>query len=162
MGQHIGDFGTVRDLAPVEVATFGYFGKTYRTHPEMADDYAMADLSELIVSVDTLDGLGQLAALKRLLRLMIHPEDFDEVWRVGRENRQDFDDIAELAKALLVAASGRPTERPADSSAGPQPTPANSGGDSSLRVQREFEAKGRPDLALVVQEVREYRESASA
>ena len=162
MGQHLGDFGTVRDLAPAEVATFGYFGGSYRTHPELVDDFAMADLGELLVSVDTMDGLAQLAAVKRLLRGLVHPEDFEKVWEAGRANRQTFDDLGDLAKALFVAVSGRPTERPADSSGGPGPTPPSSAVGSSLRVQHRLERHGRPDLALVVQEVREYREAASA
>ena len=161
MTLHVGDFGTVRDDAPaVDQVTFGYFGKPYRTHPELADDYAMADLSELIMSVEALDGIAQVAAVKRLLRMLIHPEDFDKVWEAGRANRQTFDDLSELAKGLIAGVTDRPTERPAVSLAGPLSTGTSSEVDSSLRVQRDMEAAGRPDLALVVQEVREHRASA--
>ena len=158
MTLHVGDFGTVREAEPAaDPLTFGYFGRPYRANPELADDYAMADLSELIMSVEALDGMAQMAAVKRLLRMLIHPEDFDKVWEAGRANRQTFEDLSKLAQALITAATDRPTERPADSSAGPLPTPASSEVDSSLRVQRDMEAAGRPDLALVVQEVRESR-----
>lgn len=158
---HLGDFGTAREPAATEVATFGYFGAQYRTNPYVNDDYALADLGELLAGVEALDGLAQLAAVKKLLRLLVHPEDFDKVWEAGRVNRQGFDDLGDLCKALFVAMTGRPTGRPADSSAGPQPTPASSGADSSLLIQRGFEKSGRPDLALIVQEVREHR-AASA
>lgn len=161
---HLGDFGTARErpAPPEEPTTFGYFGQQFRVNPDLSDDYTMADLSELIITVDTMDGFGQIAAVKRLLRMLVDPRDFDAVWRLGRDNGQTFADLGELAQSLIVAVTDRPTVRPEGSSVGPRPTEGNSGDDSSLQVQRDLEQRGRPDLALIVQEVRSYRQQVSA
>ena len=153
----LGDFGTQRDKVE---DTFGYFGETVRVHPDLTD-LALLEIGRTATSMgpDTTGGEA-IGFVFDLVRSLVHPDDFDTFWKLAKSNRQTVEDLTNLSMGLIEAVTERPTEQPSSSSAGPASTGTRSGVDSSLRVQRDMEAAGRPDLALVVQEVREHRASA--
>lgn len=164
----IGSFGTPRE-APVEDLTFDYFGVEYRVHPD-ATDLELFEFMDVAASLDTIQAggedaaIGSVVAIRSALRNLVHPDDYAAVWSAAKANRQTIEDLTELAMALAAAVADRPTERPSDSSDGPQSTEPSSTDDSSsldspdsavIRSIRRHEAAGRPDLALAVEKAQE-------
>jgi hypothetical protein len=104
-----------------------------------------------------------LAALYELLQQCIAPEEFDAFYEhaltVGAEQT---DLMGVVRDSVAASAAGRPTRRSSPSPGGPSTTaPSSAGGSSSLDtssegVQERLEARGRPDLARVVQVAREH------
>lgn len=148
----LGQFGTLRP--PADDVTFDYFGQTLRVDPDLSD-LAMVDFVEQAATLEATDGAAALAAVKGMLRSLVHGEDFDTFWKLARENRQQIEDMSELAQAILVAVTERPTERPSGSSDGQPSTVASSTAGSSSPVTR-LESQGRPELALVVKQTQEH------
>lgn len=64
--------------------------------------------------------------------------------------RADGEQLMKVVAEVFEVLSERPTSRPSDSSVGPSTTGPSSTGDSSLRLVRDYEAKGRPDIALQI------------
>jgi hypothetical protein len=149
----LGELGQAR--APSE-ETFGWFGTQMRVHPDLSDA-AMVDAADAAETITDLDGAAALRLVKKFLREVVHPEDFDQFWTIGRANRQSVEDFSTVAATLIEAVTGRPTQRPAGSSAGPGATAPNFADDSYSRVMRRLD--GRPDLQLMVLEARESRAS---
>lgn len=159
----VGTFGTERPQA--EDLTFGYFGAEYRVHPD-AGELALVDFLDLAAAIEIAadgtptpeqlgEGARQVKAIVDALRELVHPDDFAAFWKAAKAHRQTIEDLTEVAMGLAAAAADRPTERPSDSSDGPQRTEPSSTADSSsqdkrLSVARRLEEQGRPDLALVV------------
>lgn len=143
----IGSFGTPRP--PVDLS-FDYFGQEIHVNPDLSD-LVLSDFGEQAMQVAlTNDGLAAMGIVKSMLRDIIVEEDFDQFWSLARDNRQNAADLEEMGASIMEALSGRPTQRLSDSSPG-QPTTAPSSMDaSSLAVKRQFEGRGRGDLALIV------------
>lgn len=154
----LGNLGQARP--PVE-ETFGWFGQTIRVHPDLTDA-ALIDFAsdyEDIQDSPTLEQKGRAALqlVKAWLRDVIHPDDFDLFWKTGRANRQSTEDFTDVGVKLVEQVTGRPTQRPSDSSDGPGGTGTNSADGSYSRVMRRLD--GRPDLQLLVLEAKEARAS---
>lgn len=111
--------------------------------------------------VDANDMEG-LVAIYDMLRNVIADEDWERFESHATTVRADGDDLMGLVQQAIQAISERPTERPSDSSDGPQTTSDSSAGDSSSRVIRRLEEQGRPSLALMVQQAQEQGSRASA
>ena len=101
--------------------------------------------------------LEGLAAMYDLLEQCIEPDEWDRFVDLATKHRDQGDDLMEVVKETIETMSARPTERSSDSSDGPAPTSQNSTDASSSPVVRRLENRGRPDLALVVQEAEAAR-----
>lgn len=148
----LGNFGVER---PAHEADFGYFGKTVRVHPDLSD-LALIEFMESAVAIESMGAGEAMGSVSKMLRSLVHPEDFDVFWKAARANRQTIEDLTTLAEALIESVADRPTVRPSGSSDGPLSTGASSPVVSSSPVVRDLEAKGRPDLALVVVQTQEH------
>ncbi len=80
------------------------------------------------------DDLEALAALYRLLRSCIHPDDWARFEDHAEQTNADADDLLGVVGEAIAAVTARPTQRPAVSSAGPPTTSANSKVPSTLRL----------------------------
>lgn len=182
VGRSIGRLGS--DRAPLDLE-FTYFeDATIRVHPYASDqvevEFMQASDSidwEEIRSVDLtkVDSMGpddqvrlivtltkaQQAGLKALmasLRQLVHPDDFERYWELGRAHGQQvrdrMADVRAITDAVLAETADFPTGRPGDSPPGPSPTPASSAAGSPSPVEwlpRDTERalaleRGRPDI----------------
>jgi hypothetical protein len=136
-----------------ELLTFEYFGEELRVSPDLTD----ADLLDFLEMQADLKADDPKAGpvVKDFLRTVLHVDDFDRFWALGKQHRQSVDERSETAFKLIEAAVKTPTVRSSDSSAGPQRTDENSTDASSFRVQHRLEEKGRADLAVAVLQRRE-------
>lgn len=133
----LGTFGTVR-LVP-EDQTFGWFGMDVRIAPDFGEITFIEWMDQY---GDIEDGTGAaLLALLSLLRGLVREDDFDEFWRLAKENRQTSADLTKLVWGVVEAIADRPTERSEPSSLGPQA----SGAESTVSFLRRVSA-GRPDI----------------
>lgn len=146
----LGQFGETRDGL---VDTFGYFGHEVRVNPDLSE-LDIIDFMETALSVDNQDPKAILI-LKKFLRELIHPDDFDVFWDAARANRQRVEDVQAVTKAIIEAVTGRPTGQPSDSSRGPSNMLTTSKGTSSDRVLTRLD--GRPDLQLALVKARQAR-----
>lgn len=118
--------------------------------------------------VDT-DTLAGMVMLDQMLDAVLRPEDVARFDRVCAEHGAEIEELMEYAMSVVTAVTGRPTRRPADSSAGSPTTSGKSaGGSSSPGIDRDTrdaieheEATGRPDRALVVVQAHEARAKGS-
>lgn len=87
-----------------------------------------------------------------VLKASIVAEEWLAFEQLATDNKCDAGVMWQALLDALGAIAERPTQRPGDSSAGPQTpsTPQSSGDDSGSRVIRRLEEQGRPDLALLV------------
>jgi len=111
------------------------------------------------------DDMEGLAALYALLRSCIADDD----WQAFEDHANDVgagsEDLMLVVKDAVAAAAARPTRQLNGSPAGQSTTAPSSAAGSSppassirqgdMRVQADLEARGRPDLALVVKRARE-------
>jgi len=143
----LGNFGTPHE-APT--GTFGYFGHEIRVNPELSEItlLRLARIGE--AAGDQSSPVQMLDALEQMCRAVVHADDFDTFWSAAEANRQTVDDLGDVVAAVIEAVSERPTEQPSDSLGGPSTGDTRSEAGSSLPVAQRLEAKGRPDLALMV------------
>lgn len=104
--------------------------------------------------------MAGLAAMYDLLEQCIDADDWDRFCDHASEQRADGEQLMSVVGDVLSGIAGRPTQRPSDSSDGSPSTSESSVDDSVRQVIADLEAKGRPDLALVVQQAQESRASA--
>lgn len=171
---HLGSLGRARD--PID-AEFDYFGHTIRVHPD-ASDLVFADFMDQARSIAGKDleeiNLAGMDTVADLLRKQVHPDDWDTLWRVAKENRQSVVDLMQTARSIVEAVSGFPTGQPSVSSGGRKKTKRKSKGRSSKQVGTALvssmdtyrdrqEARAlemlakRPDLQTAVLRAREAR-----
>lgn len=136
-----------------EIDTIDYFGSDIRINPGFTD----ADLIDFLEEVDAVDEDDPKAGAltKNFLRQAVHPDDFEHFWALGKQHRQSMEDRMAVAYAVLEVVTGRPTEQPSGSPAGPALTAASSTADFALAAQRKLEADGRADLAVAALRHRE-------
>jgi hypothetical protein len=175
-------------------ATFSYFGERYRVNPDLTETLVVDLLAEAAhVDLDDPRSAGRTEPTvaqnaersKDYVRQHLHPDDFEEFWRVAKANRQSVEALLALCWRLLALVAERPTTPPSDSSAGrpitsqnlpdgasslvadeaaidgswwPEELPRN---DSAIRVVEQFEARGRPDLANQIMVTQEQMAAAS-
>ena len=190
------DFGDLSgEVVEPIYASFVYFGGRYRINPDLTETLVVDLLAEAAhVDLDDPRSEGRTEPTvaqnaersKDYVRQHLHPDDFDEFWRVAKANRQSVESLLAVCWRLLALASERPTSPPSDSSAGrpitsqslpdgassqeddeaavdgtwwPDELPRN---DSAIRVVEQFEARGRPDLACQIMVTQEQMAAASA
>jgi hypothetical protein len=157
----LGEFGVRRDPVSEDAAeldTFRWFGSLIRVRP-VYDDLELIDLLEYANAIEV-NGYMALTATKRLMELVVVPEDFEGLptqhedgtitggfWALARENHQQAEDLGTLWRQIVSFATGRPTQRPTASSGGPQPTGESSQDEPSSPVSAPN--GGRPDLQLI-------------
>jgi hypothetical protein len=150
----LGNLGTARP--PVDL-DFGWFGATIRVNPRasdlsltefmsVAEGITMPDLDDFDEDNPTQAQLQQMAsamnamasvtkALQKFMREQIHPQDWDEFWRLARENGQQNSDLLAVSKALSAKvaehATGFPTGPSSDSAPTRSSTSKKSTGGSS-------------------------------
>jgi hypothetical protein len=118
-----------------------------------------AHLAQKGIDAADMDGL---VAIYDLLRNVIADEDWGRFEEHASVTRADGDDLLEVVKQAMAAISERPTDRPSDSSDGPQATSDSSADVSSSPVIHRLEQEGRPSIALMVQQAQEQGSRASA
>jgi hypothetical protein len=160
---NLGDLGRVKEKVS---DSFGWFGTEVHVHPQLTDIVLM-DFAEQAASIDE-DSPEAMGFLKRQMRLVIDPADFEAFWQGALDNGQDSRDLMTVMKAIVENAAQRPTALPSDSSDGQPRTVVTSPDVSSLpdtvvsplaaADRRQIEAMaGRPELALVVAEAAKQR-----
>lgn len=132
----LGSLGRAHDPADV---TFDWFGTEIRCHPEISET-ALVDYMETLSTIDQ-NSAEAIVFVKQFLKGCIHPDDFDTYWSLAVKHRQDTEDHMAVSKAVLEAASKRPTEQSSDSASGPQRSE-----DESMASLLEQALPGRPDL----------------
>jgi hypothetical protein len=155
----LGRFGVAKDA--VDDDTFDYFEHQIRVNPEFGE-LELADFLEAATAVDEENVSASMGLIKGTLRSMVHPDDFDTFWGTAKRERQGILDLMAVLQAVVEAVADRPTQRPSDSSDGPQLTSVSSAGGSSSRVIRRLVAEGRPSVALMVRQASEARDSAAS
>jgi len=153
MTRHLGSLGKRR--ASLD-ADFEWFGVTIRANPDVSPELELADFMKRASTIDLgevdADNLtpeqiakaaGAMEAVTELIRPLIHPDDFDTFWSLAKRNRQDIEDLMNVAMQLVEVASGFPSGRPSSSSAGRSRTRQKSKAGSSRRVS--MPADGSPD-----------------
>jgi hypothetical protein len=159
MGMDLGDLGG-EPRADLDV-TFGYFGHTVRVNPHLSD-LVMLDFMTKAADLDE-DSTEAMGAMTALLRGVVHADDWETFWAAAIGARQGIDDLMRVCMGVIEAVADRPTVPPSDSSGGPPSTDTRSAAvSSSAAIQRQLEQDGRPDLALMVQQSRQHRESLPA
>jgi hypothetical protein len=108
------------------------------------------------------EDLAGLTAMYDLLEQCIHPEDWPRFVAAATKHRVQGDDLMEVVKQAIEAMSARPTARSSASSDGPPLTKPSSTESSSSPVVHRLEQRGRPDLALVVEESIKAREARAS
>ena len=160
----IGEFSFVEKPEIEETFTWG--DEKFRINPDLSDS-ATLDVFEIAnqLEVDQDNPEVQAKALsmaKTFMRDVVHPEDFDRFWKLGRKHRQGTEEYMALGMKVVGGLSENPpSERPA-SSDGPQPIAVKSVDALSSRVIEREEAKGRSDIAEIVQMAAEARAGAPA
>lgn len=142
----LGSYGEPADR-PAEQDTFDYFGTEIRVN-DLAGETALVDLIEEAGHLDEQDPRG-ITATKDFLREIVHADDFDTFWDLGRKHRQSVAQMMEVAMSIVEQLTDLPTERSSGSRTGPSATGPSSTADSYSRKRAQLEAEGRPDLALV-------------
>lgn len=132
----LGSLGTERP--PVDLS-FDWFGTTIRCHPDLSDT-AIVDFMGQAVDIDD-NSPTAFQLVRDCLAQLIHPDDFDTYWRLGREHRQQIVDHMKVCWAVIEEV-GKDAGGQQDASApGPKTKTDGSLADS---LQQAF--PGRPDL----------------
>lgn len=131
-----------------EDTTVPYFGAEFRLHPEFGEgtfvDW-MEEHGELDVD-DPKNNVKLTLASKRLMRAVIHPDDFDRFWSHAKHHKQGSERLVAFVDFLIGQVTGRPTNAPSDSSPGRETTASGSRPVSTLRELAQGPLSGRPDL----------------
>jgi hypothetical protein len=160
----IGDFGTYR---PLVRDTFGWFGTEIGINPSLTD-LVLMDFAEYAQSLDE-NSPEAMTFMKRQMKLVVAPEDFDAFWQGALDNGQDSTDLMAVMKAVVETKAKRPTVQPSGSSDGQARAVATSPDVSSSPAtavspltemdRRAIENEsGRPDVAMTIWEAAKHRQ----
>jgi hypothetical protein len=142
------------------VSEIEFFGERLKLSEPSDFEFAMMEFAEVAEDLDA-DTLAGAAAVMRILKAVIHPDDVKRFVRLARTNHAQVErDLMPIVVDAFTRETDRPTGQPSESSDGLQPTSAPSADVSSLRVIRRLEQQGRPDLALMVDQAQRSRASA--
>lgn len=133
-------------------------GQTF-TAPEFVAPLAFMRYSEAAVRGVDSDSPEGMAAMYVLLKACFAAEDWDRFERLALAERLTHAELLAVVTQMFEAVTERPTERPSESSDGPEVTSQSSEVDSSSPaspVVDRLEGKGRPDLALQVVRTQEF------
>lgn len=118
-----------------------------------------AELAEADEDSETVEGL---LAIRGLVRQLILDEDWTRFERSADRHRAQGEDLMVVIKDAMLVMKARPTRPSSDSATGQPPTEQSSTGGSSSPVARRLENRGRPDLALVVEEAEAARQARAS
>ena len=135
------------------------WGESFRVADRGVPLMALMRFAQIAKRGTDSNDMDGLAAIRDLLDAVIHSEDLPRFDRVADENEADGDDLMSVAMEGIKVIAERPTSRPSDSSDGSSTTSESSADGYSSPVTR-LEAKGRPDLALLVSRAQQSRASA--
>lgn len=107
---------------------------------------------------DSLDMHG-LSAMYLLIQQCLNEDDWVRFQKHATVKRADDNDLMKFVQDVMERLSGRPTQKPSDSSDGPKTTEPSSEDAATLRVLDRTE--GRPDLQLAVLEAQEAKQAAA-
>ena len=139
--------------------TVTFLGETFAI-AEQVSHLALMRFAKVASSGVDADDMEGLAALYDVLGQCIDPKDWRAFQKHADDMRAQSDDLLGVMQEVLPRIAARPTGRPSDSSGGPSVPSEPSVGDSSSRVITRLEARGRPDLALMVDQAQASRASA--
>jgi len=166
----LGDLGG-EAVEPV-LATFWYFGRTFRVNPDLTET-TLIDMLDAAKSVTVTDPraalteadaeaiMGQVEQTKSYVREHIHPDDFATFWATAKANRQGVQRLMQVCWRIVELISERPTSPPSGSSDGRPGIRRNSPGGVSSPVAGVPEIDGswwpeglpyNPDAVAVVEE----------
>ena len=147
------------DVATV-VPTVEFLGERFRVREQGVSLLALMKFATIAKAGKTSDDMEGLAALYKLLQTCIDPADWPAFEDHADEQGADGEALMHVVTGAITAAAARPTQPRSHSPGGPSSTAPSSAGGSSPqgssirqgdpRVQHDLEARGRPDLALVV------------
>jgi len=158
----IADFGEgVHDITTID--SFGWYGEDIRTNPNFTP-LDFIDMAEEVQEQQTNAKPGevsfaQVTLIKRQLRMIIHPGDFDTFWRLAKEKRVTPEALMDVMQKVVEYIAARPTVPQSDSSGGRPVTTTTSASMpdepvsplTALDVKvAEREMQGRPDLRLAL------------
>lgn len=154
----IGSFGSKRpdvdldflwcDTATIRVnpkaSDLGFTEFMAKAHDiELPDDVENMSAEEMAAVLNSMTAVT--AAVYRLMKDLIHPEDWAEFWALAKENNQQNADLIQLSRDIQAAvtevASGFPTGPPSDSADMPSSTRPRSLDESSSRRERRQAAR---------------------
>lgn len=153
----IGRFGTKHSEIDLD---FDWFDKTVRVNPD-ASQLTIVEFLDQASEISQSDEVLGARIVMRLLHEIVHPDDFDSFWATAKRERQQTEELMELAKAVMEAIAGFPTGQQSASPAGPSntrlksvvdlpsqdpPTPNLSPASSSAADKALAMLRGRPDL----------------
>lgn len=147
----IGTFGQIPEPPDggnwPEPPKFPWFGAEVRVNPNLSDT-AIADFVEEIGEMED-DDPKAIVIVKSFVRTVVHPDDFNDFWTLGKQNGYSMNDFSAAAGEIITAVTGDPTKESAGSSGGQSGTVTKLTAVSSkpAEFQRDLEAEGRPDLA---------------
>lgn len=139
------------------------FGEKFAVSGEEIPKFLIAELALAIADQPDTGSMPVDTALMRILKVCIRSQDWSRFRKAASAASADGEALIEVIGAVTKArravedVTGRPTERPSDSSGGSPSTVARSTDGSSSPVIARLEGKGRPDLALMVTQAQEAR-----
>lgn len=163
VGPHLGAWQPEPDSEGVaEYGVVSYFGTDLRVVLDpLSLELTLEEFLDFAMELEE-DDPKSIPAVRRFIRTMLHPDDFEKWWKLVRANRQDVSAQMGFGKWVIEQVTGHPIDAASDSDSGASTTDQNSEGDFSSRVQQRLEAEGRPDLALTVLLATEGREARRA
>lgn len=128
----IGSFGVAKRIIEQvdEPATFEFCGQDFRIVEGDPSTLPLMEFADAAANgLDSGDAQG-LAAMWRMLRDCLHPDDWPNFRRVAMDNKASTEDVLAVVGGVWEYLTGRPTRRPTDSPGGPQKTSTSSKGIS--------------------------------
>lgn len=129
------------------MGTFQYFDQEF-TFAEEIDQFAVVEFAEAVDNGIEAEGLRGMAVAWRLALGCVAEDDQARFRQVSRKNKAKADDYLAVFRDRLAADAERPTQAPADSSAGPVITEEKSESQLADGVTPLPARAVRPDLAL--------------
>lgn len=152
---------------PPPPATITFAGEQFRVAEQGVSLLALMELASIAKMGVDADSMQGIAALYELLQACIAPEEWPRFRARALATGAGGEELMYVVRDAVQAKAARPTQPLSGSPGGRSTTgPSSAAGSSSPdlsgpirqgdpRVQAQLEARGRPDLALVVQRARE-------
>jgi hypothetical protein len=170
----IANFGD-DSVAIDRVDTFGWYGNDIRTNPNFSPLDVLDLAEEMQESAQgeqnsVQSAMLQATMMKRQLRMIVHPDDFDTFWRIAKEKRITPETLMQVMESVIQYITARPTVPQSDSSDGRQSITTTSVSTHEEPVSPltaldervlERDYPGRPDVALTLVNIAERRHVAA-
>src|ERR1051325_1348002 len=113
--------------------TVEFLGATFRLRDKIGK-MALMRFAAMANSGAETGGMDTLAAMYQLLKYCVHEADWQRFGEHADEKAADEDDLLAVVGQAMEQATARPPQRPAVSSARPQPTSGSSKVPATLRL----------------------------